>query len=63
MALAERRAAELGLDWLELKSRVELTEVHAVFKALGFVEVMRTTHAGFRKPTSITFRKPIAPKA
>lgn len=60
MALAEERARALGLEWLELQSRVELVEVHAVFKALGFAEVMRTTHAGFTRPTSITFRKRVA---
>jgi len=57
MTLAETRARELGLGWLELQSRVELIEVHAVFKSLGFREMMRTTHAGFARPTSITFRK------
>jgi len=57
MDLAERRARELGLGWLELQSRVELLEIHAVFKAMGFVEVIRTTHEGFTRPTSITFRK------
>ncbi|SLN46901.1 GNAT family N-acetyltransferase [Pseudooctadecabacter jejudonensis] len=59
LALAERRAGELGLTWLELESRVELIEVHMVFKRLGFREVMRTTHAGYARPTSITFRKPV----
>lgn len=59
MALAETRARELGKDCLELESRVELIEVHAVFKALGFVEVMRTTHEGYQRPTSITFRKAV----
>lgn len=57
MDLAEERADALGLEWLELQSRVELVEVHAVFKRLGYHEVMRTTHAGYRMPTSITFRK------
>ena len=57
MALAEERAVALGYGWLELQSRVELVEVHAVFKALGFVEVMRTTHEGYKRPTSVTFRK------
>ncbi|MCF2905026.1 GNAT family N-acetyltransferase [Octadecabacter sp. CECT 8868] len=59
MTVAEDRARALGLEWLELQSRVELVEVHAVFKALGFVEVMRTTHEGFKQPTSITFRKAV----
>lgn len=59
MTLAETRARELGLGWLELQSRVELVEVHSVFKSLGFREMMRTTHAGFARPTSITFRKAV----
>ena len=59
MGLAQERAVALGCDWLELQSRVELVEVHAVFKALGFHEVMRTTHAGYSRPTSITFRKAV----
>ncbi len=60
MARAEARARELGLGALELQSRVELIEVHAVFRALGFREVARTTHAGYTRPTSITFRKEVA---
>ena len=59
IGLAGERAVALGYDWLELQSRVELVEVHAVFKALGFTEVMRTTHAGYLRPTSITFRKTV----
>lgn len=59
MGLAQERAVALGLGWLELQSRVELVEVHAVFKRLGFAEVMRTTHAGYHRPTSITFRKAV----
>ncbi|WP_093997600.1 GNAT family N-acetyltransferase [Octadecabacter ascidiaceicola] len=57
MALAEERAVALGYEWLELESRVELVEVHAVFKRLGFREVMRTTHEGYQRPTSVVFRK------
>jgi GNAT superfamily N-acetyltransferase len=56
MQLAEERAAALGYEWLELQSRVELVEVHAVFKRLGYHEVMRTTHEGYVKPTSVVFR-------
>ena len=59
MELAEARAAALGYEWLELQSRVELVEVHAVFKRLGFREVMRTTHEGYRRPTSVVFRKEV----
>jgi GNAT superfamily N-acetyltransferase len=59
MELAEERAVVLGYDWLELQSRVELVEVHAVFKALGYREIARTTHDGFKRPTAILFRKKI----
>ncbi|MEN8839557.1 MAG: GNAT family N-acetyltransferase [Octadecabacter sp.] len=59
MGLAEERAVALGFEWLELESRVELVEVHAVFKRLGFVEVMRTTHEGYVRPTSVVFRKKV----
>jgi GNAT superfamily N-acetyltransferase len=57
---AESRARELGLPALELQTRVELTENHATFRALGFVETGRTAHPGFDRPTSITFRRPVA---
>lgn len=57
MALAEDRAGALGYSWLELESRVELVEVHDVFKRLGYREVGRTTHDGYLKPTSVVFRK------
>jgi len=59
MALAEERAVALGFKWLELQSRVELEEIHAVFKRLGFREVMRTTHEGYVRPTSVLFRKAV----
>jgi GNAT superfamily N-acetyltransferase len=57
IAMAETRARALGLPALELQTRVELTENHATFGALGFQDVARTAHAGFDRPTSITFRK------
>ena len=53
--LAVRRAADLGLPFLRLETRVELTENHQAFAALGFVETTRTSHPGFDRPTSITF--------
>lgn len=59
LAQAEDRARALGLPALELQTRVELTENHATFRALGFVETARTAHPGFDRPTSITFRKPL----
>ncbi|MCU4651927.1 GNAT family N-acetyltransferase [Roseibacterium sp. SDUM158016] len=56
---AAARARDLNLHALELQSRVELVENHATFAALGFVEIGRTAHAGYDRPTSITFRRPL----
>lgn len=56
---AEVRAVELGLSWLELQTRVELESNHRTFAALGFVETGRTAHAGYARPTSITYRRPV----
>jgi ribosomal protein S18 acetylase RimI-like enzyme len=55
--LAETRALALNLPALELETRVELTENHAIFRAMGFAETGRSAHAGFDRPTSITFRR------
>ena len=57
IALAERRAAARGLAALELQSRVELTQNHAAFQAMGFERVGETSHPGYDRPTSLTFRK------
>ena len=57
IALAEQRARDLGLPVLELETRVELVENHAIFRKLGFVETSRKAHEGFDRPTSITFQK------
>jgi GNAT superfamily N-acetyltransferase len=54
---AADRAKALGLDHLELQTRVELTENQATFRAMGFVETGRTAHPGYDRPTSITFRR------
>jgi GNAT superfamily N-acetyltransferase len=56
---AEARARELGFKALELQSRVELIENHAVFAALGFTQAGMTAHPGYDRPTSITFRKAV----
>lgn len=52
---AMARAKALGLAELRLETRVELTENHRTFAALGFKETARTAHPGFDRPTSITF--------
>lgn len=59
VAHAEARAKALGYHTLELQSRVELGENHAAFRAMGFVKVGETAHAGYGRPTSFTFRKAV----
>ena len=61
IALAETRARALGLPALELQTRVELAENHATFRALGFAETGRSAHPGYSRPTTITFRRGLAP--
>lgn len=56
---AAERARTLGLTCLELQTRVELSENHATFRALGFVQTGATAHRGHDRPTSLTFRKPV----
>ena len=45
-----------NLPEIELQARVELTENHAAFAAMGFREVGRTAHDGYDRPTSVTMR-------
>lgn len=56
---AARRARSLGLPALELQVRVELADNHAIYRRLGFVEVGRTAHPGFDRPTSVTYRRAV----
>lgn len=59
-AAAEEDARKAGLSWLELQTRIELTENHETFARLGFVRTGESAHAGYDRPTSITMRKPVA---
>lgn len=59
VALAEARAQALGLDAVELESRVELTENHSAFAAMGFRVAGERAHPGYDRATSLTFVKPI----
>lgn len=59
--LACTRARALALPVVELQTRVELTSNQAAFRSLGFVEVARTAHPGYDRPTSITFQKTVVP--
>ena len=54
---AERRARALGRPALVLQTRVELVENHAAFARMGFAETGRTAHAGYDRPTSVTFTR------
>jgi GNAT superfamily N-acetyltransferase len=54
---AAERATALGCVALELQSRVELVENHATFAALGFVQVGASSHPGYDRPTTLTFRR------
>ncbi|MGF1501370.1 MAG: GNAT family N-acetyltransferase [Paracoccaceae bacterium] len=62
LAAAEQEARNRGLPALTLSSRVELTETHAAFRALGFAETGRSAHPGFDRPTSVAFRRPLEPR-
>lgn len=42
---------------IRLQTRVELLENHATFARLGFVEIARTAHPGYTRPTSITMQR------
>ncbi len=59
--LACSRARALALPVVELQTRVELTGNQAAFRSLGFVEVARTAHPGYDRPTSITFQRTVVP--
>jgi GNAT superfamily N-acetyltransferase len=56
---AEARAQALGLPQLELQSRIELVENHAIFFALGFKQTGSMSHPGFKGPTSLVFTKAV----
>lgn len=59
VAMAEADAMQRGLAALELESRIELTDNHQTFSALGFSKVEETAHPGHDRPTSIRMRKPL----
>ncbi len=55
--LAEMRAAAMGLQVLELQTRVELVENHSAFGRMGFRKSGETAHPGYDRTTSITMQK------
>ena len=56
---AGAHAKSLGHTTLQLYARVELTENHAVYRALGFTQTATFTHDGFAKPTAFIFQRPL----
>jgi GNAT superfamily N-acetyltransferase len=59
LPLFESEARRLGCGALTLQSRVEMTETHAAFEALGFRKVSGSSHPGFDRTTSLHFRKAV----
>ena len=59
MHAAEDFARDSGHAVLELETRIELTENHETFAAMGFVRTAEHAHAGYDRPTSITMKKPL----
>jgi GNAT superfamily N-acetyltransferase len=57
MRAAEVFANGVGRRILELETRIELTENHKTFAALGFSKVAEHAHAGYNRPTFIVMRK------
>lgn len=57
MDLAAAIAREKGLSAMELQTRVELTENHRAFEAMGFAMVGESCHPGFDRPTSVIMRR------
>ena len=59
---AADRATAIGLEALELQSRIELTENHAAFYSMGFHQSGTFTHPGYDEPTSLVFTRPLPPR-
>ena len=59
VARAEARARELGLQRVELATRVELIENHRFYLGLGFEEMSRSAHPGFDRATSVRYGKQV----
>ena len=53
----DEHARDTGLPYLELDTRIELTENHDTFAAMGFLKIAEHAHDGYGHPTFITMRK------
>lgn len=54
---AETWGRGAGFDRMELQCRVELVQNHVYFQRQGFEKIGETAHAGYDRPTSLTFAK------
>ena len=60
MDAVERYAVSEGIEALELNTRIELTENHSTFKAMGYLVTGEHSHEGYDRPTYISMRKALA---
>jgi len=63
LQIAYGLARDKNKSELELEIRIELTENHETFAALGFQKSGDFSHDDFDRPTSITMKKPVFPLA
>ena len=56
IAAAIATANRKGCRALELQTRIELSENHKAFAAMGFRKTAESAHEGYERPTSITMR-------
>lgn len=61
LSAAAALARANGRPSLELETRIELTENHATFAAIGFVRVGESSHPGYDRPTIVRMRRPVTP--
>ena len=57
VAAFERTVFEALRNVIELDTRIQLTENHAVFYPLGFEKISEHAYAGYDQPTFITMQK------
>lgn len=57
MCHATGRARAMGLASVTLQTRVELRQNQAFFESHGFVEIERSSHPGYARLTTITYRR------
>ena len=56
----EQYARDLGVDNVEIETRVELIENQRLFEYLGYRKIAENAHAGFTRPTSYRYRKSVS---